>query len=192
VWFLVAVLAVFGVFEWTHAELTRGALAMVSAVGFLFVATRIVARPVVQSPESGATVLSPTARIAAGKALEEIATPTARKLLGQIVQVGARAAERAPTAAELVTAATAATRELDRIDRAIAGLEQHREPSNETWADGLARCEQARDALVQRLLEAIGALGKTVALGTTDDLDDVRRELEERLRAHEEIEALSP
>ncbi len=191
VWFLVAVLAAFGLFEWTHAEVARGALAMVSAAGFLFVATRIVARPVVADPQSGATVLSPTARIAAGRALEEIETPTARKLLAQIVQVGARAAEKAPTAAELVTAATAATRELDRIDRAIAGLEQHREPSNEAWAEGLARCEQARDSLVQRLLEAVGALGKTVALGTTDDLDDARRELEERLRADAEIAALS-
>jgi len=108
------------------------------------------------------------------------------------VQVGARAAEKTSTAAELVTAATAATRELDRLDRAIAGLERQREPANEAWADGLARCEQARDALVQRLLEAIGALGKTVALGTTDELDVARRELEERLRADAEIQALTP
>jgi hypothetical protein len=192
VWFLIAVLVVFGLFEWTHAAVARGAFAMVSAAGFLLVATRIVGRPVVAGPDSGVTALSPAARIAVGKALEEIATPTARKLLGQLVQVGARAAERAPTAAELVIAATAATRELDRIDRAIAGFEQHREPSNEAWADGLARCEQARDALVQRLLEAIGALGKTVALGTTEDLDSARRELEERLRADAEIEALTP
>ncbi len=188
---LVAVLAIFGFFEWTHAELARGGLAMVSAACFLFVATRIVARPVIAGPDPGMIALSPAARIAAGQALERVATPAARKLLAQVVQVGARAAERAPSAADLVTAATRAALELDRIDRAIAGLERNREPASEAWADGLARCEQARDALVHRLLEAIGALGKTVALGTTDDLDVARRELEERLVADAEIEALS-
>jgi hypothetical protein len=65
--------------------------------------------------------------------------------------------------------------------------------------DALGRCERARDALVQRLLEAMTVLGQlqgqtadlaAAESGLADSITELRAEAEARAAAAKEIEAL--
>jgi hypothetical protein len=191
VWLLAVVLAGFGAFELLYDHVLRGSMAVLSATVVLAVARRAMSAPAVADADDGKSALSQRARGAAAGALGTIRTPSVRRLLTHVVQVGARAAERTTGASDLVEAASRAAVELERVEVALGVLERSRAGRPpEAWAQGMARCEQARDALVQRMLEALGALGSAVASGLDDELSVARRELDLRVAAAEEVDRL--
>jgi ABC-type transporter Mla subunit MlaD len=68
-----------------------------------------------------------------------------------------------PELTELLTASCAAATDLAALDDSLLRLERQRERRAQVpagWLDALARCERSRDALVQRLLEAMTVLGR--------------------------------
>jgi predicted Ser/Thr protein kinase len=147
------------------------------------------------------------------RTLADVAPGTARGLLADLVRA-ARALfvrlERTgddrglvPALTELIISACSAASDLAQLDENLGRFERQRErfatlPPG--WLDGLARCERTRDALVQRLLEAMTVLGKlqnqSAELADADDptLPDLTRELQAEARAQseaaEEVEAL--
>ena len=92
----------------------------------------------------------------------------------------------APSLEELVTAACRAARDLADLDDQLTRFERQRErlaAASPERLDALARCERTRDALVQRLLEAMTAVSRlrTQQAELSDagesTLGDVTREL---------------
>ena len=101
----------------------------------------------------------------------------------------------APALTELIISACSAASDLAQLDENLGRFERQRErfatlPSG--WLDALARCERTRDALVQRLLEAMTVLGKlqsqSAELADANDptLPDLTRELQDEARAQSE------
>jgi hypothetical protein len=91
-----------------------------------------------------------------------------------------------PQLAELLGAACAAATDLSQLDENLGRFERQRDRLAvlpEGWLDTLARCERTRDALVQRLLEAMTVAGRlqgqqaAFAAATDDSLADLTREL---------------
>jgi hypothetical protein len=98
----------------------------------------------------------------------------------------------------LVLAACAAALELARLETAAGAIEGQVGAALTTqWMDAQARCDAARDVLVQRLLDADAALGR-VQSGLADaagsDMVDLTRDLEREAElqaaAAREVEAL--
>jgi serine/threonine-protein kinase len=103
---------------------------------------------------------------------------------------------------ELLIASSSAARDLALLDANLGRFERQRErlaarPSGSL--DALARCERARDALVQRLLEAMTVLGQlqgqTADLGAEESdlsssIAELRAEAKARAAAAEEMERL--
>lgn len=103
---------------------------------------------------------------------------------------------------ELLQACCVAAEDLAMLDDTLTRFEQQRirlaaRPAG--WVDALARCERARDALVQRLLEAMTVLGQlqgqavdleTARSGLTDSISELRIEGEARAAAAAEVVAL--
>ncbi len=76
---------------------------------------------------------------------------------------------------ELVTAACAAAADLAMLDENLQRFEQQRARAASHppgWLDALARSERARDALVQRLLEAMTVLGRLQSQATVDTAEE--------------------
>ena len=109
----------------------------------------------------------------------------------------------APALTELLTSACSAATDLAQLDENLSRFERQREqfailPTG--WLDALARSGRIRDALVQRLLEAMTVLDKlqsqSAELADASDptLPDLTRELQEDARAQsaaaDEVEAL--
>jgi septal ring factor EnvC (AmiA/AmiB activator) len=100
---------------------------------------------------------------------------------------------------ELLVASASAASDLALLDANLGRFERQRErlaarPSGSM--DALARCERARDALVQRLLEAMTVLGQlqgqTADLGAEESelassIAELRAESQARAAAAEEI-----
>ncbi len=125
---------------------------------------------------------------------DALAPGPARTLLGDVVRTGhelcSQGAAPALTArvGDLLLAACDAAHELGAIDQLLERLEKQRgRHATEALISGLSKSERARDALVQRLLEALaglatgrseavsGSLGVVEQLGTlTDELDRER------------------
>ena len=147
------------------------------------------------------------------RTLAEVPPGTARGLLADLVRAGRALFTRlertgddrglAPALTDLIISACSAASDLAQLDENLGRFERQRErfatlPSG--WLDALARCERTRDALVQRLLEAMTVLGKlqsqSAELADADDptLPDLTRELQDEARAQseaaKEIEAL--
>jgi hypothetical protein len=102
--------------------------------------------------------------------LAELPPGVARNLIGRLVRrtaslyMGATppaAAVLGPLAA-MITAACGAALELARLETASAAADGHGRPRGPSgaWLDAQARCDSARDVLVQRLLDADAALGR--------------------------------
>jgi ABC-type transporter Mla subunit MlaD len=138
---------------------------------------------------------------------------TARSLLGDVVRsAGPLFAALARTGdirglagplAELVSAACAAGQDLSDLDENLARFERQREQlaaSGPERLDALSRSERTRDALVQRLLEALTAitrlrtqqaeLAAEAEPGLGELAADLRREAEAQAAAARELEAL--
>jgi hypothetical protein len=87
----------------------------------------------------------------------------------------------------LTRAGCDAARELDWLDRTLERFTRQRASVDEVperWMDELARCERARDGLVQQLLESSAALGAARASGSqsaenvAEQLAELAREIE--------------
>jgi predicted Ser/Thr protein kinase len=138
--------------------------------------------------------------------LAELQPGPARNLLGRLVRrmaalylgVNPPAARVSQSLESLVLAACAAALELARLETAAGAIEGQVGAALTTqWMDAQARCDAARDVLVQRLLDADAALGR-VQSGLADaagsDMVDLTRDLEREAElqaaAAREVEAL--
>jgi hypothetical protein len=174
--------------------------------GLLFLAAaRQVRSPLVTAPRGAAEL---PAELEAGvvRALAELPDGTARGLLADVTRLARPVFARldragdarrdAPVLQELVTAACLAATDLAMLDDNLGRFERERARAASPaagWLDALARSERARDALVQRLLEAMAVLGRlqsqaTAGLSAEDGpLAEVTREL----RADAEAQAVA-
>jgi serine/threonine protein kinase len=128
--------------------------------------------------------------------LSELPAGTARNLLADLVRMCAALATRldhtgddrgvGKSLAELLPAACGAATDLAQLDENLGRFERQRDQlaaRPEGWLDTLARCERTRDALVQRLLEAMTVVGRlqgqqaALAVESDDTLADLTREL---------------
>jgi hypothetical protein len=131
------------------------------------------------------------------EALTALPPGTARNLLADVVRTSgalfatiAREGDPrglAPSLEELVTAACRAACDLADLDDQLTRFERQRErlaAAGPERLDALARCERTRDALVQRLLEAMTAVSRLraqqaeLADASEPALGDITRELQ--------------
>jgi hypothetical protein len=172
--------------------------------GLLFLAAaRQVRSPLVASTP-GARELPVHLEARVVRALAELPEGTARSLLADVTRLArplfARldrtgdAGRDGPVLDELIASACLAAADLAMLDDNLARFERERGRAvspGDAWLDALARSERARDALVQRLLEAMAVLGRlqsqtTAALSAEDGpLAEVAR----HLRADAEAQA---
>jgi hypothetical protein len=172
--------------------------------GLLLVAAGQTVRSPLVAPSGGARELPAELEARVVRALAELPAGTARGLLADVTRLArplfarlARAGDErgnGPVLQELVASASVAATDLAMLDDNLARFERERaraaSPAPE-WLDALARSERARDALVQRLLEAMTVLGRlqsqtTSAVAAEDGpLAEVTREL----RAEAEAQA---
>ena len=189
------------------AVVTAGALAGTAALPLLLwtspilgtlllLAARRDARTPLVAPPARAAVLPPDLERAVVEALVTLPAGTARSLLADVVRTSgglfatlARTGDDrglAPSLTELVTAACRAALDLADLDENLARFESQRErfaAGSPERLDALTRCERARDALVQRLLEAMTAVSRLrtqqaeLAGESEPTLGDLSREL---------------
>jgi serine/threonine-protein kinase len=180
--------------------------------GLLLVSARRTAATPLVSPKVRATELPDEVARPLLSALAELPPGTARDLLADLTRMGdtlytrlQRSGDSRNSAAvlgELLVASCSAASDLAQLDANLGRFERQRErlagqPSGSM--DALARCERARDALVQRLLEAMTVLGQlqgqTADLGAEESelassISELRAESEARAAAAEEMAQL--
>jgi hypothetical protein len=132
------------------------------AMGLVSVATLGRRTPVWNPPPGFRSVLPPDAEREAVRTLAELPSGTARGLLIDLLRRTAGAALDPVLVGALVVAACIAARELAALDRHLdlGDAQSERLALRPDGLDALARCEQGRDALVQRLLEANATLSR--------------------------------
>ena len=194
-WVLLA--AVLGVGSMTGFLVSPGLLATTPLIGALLVmgAGRS-ARTALVLPSAHRSGLPPALEREVVRTLSELPPGTARNLLADLVRMCAALATRLDHAgddrglgqslAELLPAACGAATDLAQLDENLGRFERQRDrlaARPEGWLDTLARCERTRDALVQRLLEAMTVVGRLqgqqAALAAESDatLAELTREL---------------
>jgi predicted Ser/Thr protein kinase len=144
--------------------------------------------------------------------LADLPPGTARDLLADLTRLGHTVSaalrraggleDAAPALAELLLAGADAASDLALLDESLSRFERQGERlavHPDGWADALARCERARDALVQRLLDAMTALGRLQGqaaelagkdLALDETVAALRAEAEAQQAAAREIAAL--
>jgi hypothetical protein len=120
-------------------------------------------------------------------------TRLARPLFGRLERAGADR-DSPTTLHDLVGSACVAATDLAMLDDNLGRFERERAraaPHAAEWLDALARSERARDALVQRLLEAMTVLGRLQSQATSAVTagDGTRAEVTRDLRAEAEAQA---
>ena len=178
--------------------------------GLLLYAAGQTVRSPLMAPSDRARELPPALEAQVVRTLAELPAGTAQGLLADVTRLacplfGRLGGDRhEPTALhELVGAACVAATDLAMLDENLARFERERAraaPHASEWLDSLARSERARDALVQRLLEAMTVLGKlqsqatsavTAEEGTLAEVTrELRAEAEAQAAAAREIEKL--
>jgi hypothetical protein len=155
---------------------TTGGLAagLLASAPLLFATTPIVAvslvslatigrrTPVWNPRPAGRSVLPHDAEREAARTLAELPSGTARTLLIDLLRRTAGSPVGPALVGALVVAACAAARQLAALDRHLDAGDANvdRLTSRPEGLDALARCEQGRDALVQRLLETTATLSR--------------------------------
>jgi len=132
------------------------------AVSLVSLATLGRRRPVWNPRPAGRNVLPLDAEREAVRTLAELPSGAARTLLIDLLRRTAGSPVGPALVGALVVAACAAARQLAALDRQLdAGAAQtERLMSQADGLEALARCEQGRDALVQRLLETTATLSR--------------------------------
>jgi Protein kinase domain len=115
-------------------------------------------------PDTRARLLGALAALPVGEARQLLAriVQLAEPLFASVAEVGDATEVGAPLCAMLVGCADVAVN-LARLDDSLTSMNdagQAVDTPPAEWMDDLARCERARDALVQRLLDAIATLGR--------------------------------
>lgn len=178
-------------------------LAATPLVGALLVvgARRVSRTPLVVPPARRSGLAADVEREVV-RTLSELPPGTARSLLADLVRMSAALGARlertgddrglGPSLAELLPAACGAATDLAQLDENLGRFErQHDQLASrpDGWLDTLARCERTRDALVQRLLEAMTVIGRlqgqqaALAAESDDTLADLTRELRQEAEA---------
>jgi predicted Ser/Thr protein kinase len=166
------------------AAVTAGAVAGTLAMPMLLWTSPVVgalvllgarrdARTPLVAPPARQAALPPALERAVMDALVTLPPGTARSLLADVVRTSgalfatiARTGDErglGPSLAELVTAACRAALDLADLDENLTRFERQRErfvAGSPERLDALSRCERTRDALVQRLLEAMTAVAR--------------------------------
>jgi hypothetical protein len=194
-WLLVAAVVVAG--STAGMAVLPPLLATTPMVGALLVlgARRLSRTPLV-SPPARRSGLAPAVENEVVRTLSELPAGTARSLLSDLVRMCATLSARlertgddrglTPQLADLLMAACGAATDLSQLDENLGRFERQRDrlaALPEGWLDTLARCERTRDALVQRLLEAMTVAGRlqgqqaAFAAATDESLADLTREL---------------
>jgi hypothetical protein len=169
----------------------------------LYAAGQTVRSPLVVS-SAGAGELPPALEAQVVRALAELPTGTAQSLLADVTRLARPLFARLgrlgddrdkPTVLhELVGSACVAATDLAMLDDNLARFERERARGAShasEWLDSLARSERARDALVQRLLEAMTVLGRLQSQATSAVAaeDGTLAEVTRELRAQAEAQA---
>jgi serine/threonine protein kinase len=157
-------------------------------------------------PQGSSTSTFPTAlRTKVVQTLAQLASGTARSLLSDVIYLGqdllktlaesktiASDIERYVT--ELLTSACDSALALEQLDRTLNRLELQRArfsnlPSD--WTEGLNKCEQTRDCMVQRLLETVAMMGiaQSQAVLAPQGVGQQLAELNQELRRELNIQA---
>lgn len=159
-----------------------------------------------------ASALSAETRSRIADTFAALPAGTARSLLADVVRRG-QAVRRAlalrqdssgigGTVDELLSLACAAARDLASLDDSLAQFdrERSRDDGNWAWNESLAECERARDAAVQRLLDAVTVLGQldTQSIRGFEDVNarlgelvaEIASEVKARSATREEMESL--
>ena len=159
-----------------------------------------------------ASALSDETRARVAESFAALPAGPARSLLADVVRRG-QAVRRGlalrqdssgigVTVDELLALACASARDLASLDESLAQFdrERSRDDDNSTWTDSLAECERARDAAVQRLLDAVTVLGQldTQSIRGFDDVNarlgelvtEIAAEVKTRSATRDEMESL--
>jgi serine/threonine-protein kinase len=206
------------------AAITAGTVAGVAAMPFLLwtspligtlvlIGARRDARTPLLAPPTREATLPPALESTVVETLVALPAGTARSLLADIVRASgalyatlARGGDQrgiGPSLEELVAAACRAAADLADLDENLGRFERQRErlaAASPERLDALTRSERTRDALVQRLLEAMTAVARLrtqqAELAQEDDptlgdlAGELRREAEAQAAASRELEAL--
>jgi predicted Ser/Thr protein kinase len=205
------------------AVLIAGAAAGIEAAPALRWATPVFAGLLLMSARRSAVTPLITAASRATELPAEVAGPllstlaelppgTARDLLADLTRIGdglysrlrrsGDSRDSTTTLGELLVASCSAAADLALLDANLGRFERQRERFAARPAgslDALGRCERARDALVQRLLEAMTVLGQlqgqtadleAAESGLADSIAELRAETEARALAAEEMAKL--
>jgi Protein kinase domain len=166
----------------------------------LYAAGRTVRSPLV-APSDRARELPAALEAQVVRALADLPAGTAQGLLADVVRLARPLFTRLgddrhePTVLrELVGAACTAATDLAMLDDNLVRFERERAraaPQTSEWLDALARSERARDALVQRLLEAMTVLARLQSQATSavTEEDGTLAEVARELRAEAEARA---
>ena len=132
------------------------------AMGLVSVATLERRTPVWNPRPAGPSRLPAEAEREAVRALAELPSGAARALLIDLVRRASATSADGKLIGALVQAACVAARELAALERHLDTLETRADQltATATGIDTLARCEQGRDLLVQRLLEATATVSR--------------------------------
>ncbi|HEY7635460.1 MAG TPA: protein kinase [Gemmatimonadales bacterium] len=146
-------------------------------------------RPADLPPELEERVFQTLARLSPGTARSLLAdvVRSTRILFGQLGRTG-DPHRIAPALSELLTAACASAGELADLDDNLTRFERQRDRFTslpEGWVDALSRCERTRDALVQRLLEAMTVVGQ-LQIQSADEAAPALAELTRELQGEAE------
>lgn len=178
-------------------------LATTPLVGALLVlGARRASRTPLVVPPARHSGLAPAVEHEVVRALAELPPGTARNLLADLVRMCAALTARlertgddrglGASLAELLPAACGAATDLAQLDENLGRFERQRDQLAtlpDGWLDTLARCERTRDALVQRLLEAMTVVGRlqgqqaALAAESDETLVDLTRELRREAEA---------
>jgi hypothetical protein len=159
-----------------------------------------------------ASALSDETRARIAEAFAALPSGTARSLLADVVRRGQSVRRGLAlrqdssgigvTVDELLALACASARDLASLDESLAQFdrERSRDDGSAVWNDSLAECERARDAAVQRLLDAVTVLGQldTQSIRGFEDVNtrlgelvaEIASEAKVRSATREEMESL--
>jgi len=172
--------------------------------GLLFLAAARQVRSPLVTATRGAGELPAELEARVVRALADLPDGTARSLLADVTRLARPVFARldragdarrdGPVLHELVASACLAAADLAMLDDNLARFERERARAAApaaAWLDALARSERARDALVQRLLEAMAVLGRlqSQASSALSSEDGPLAEVTRELRADAEAQA---
>ncbi len=164
------------------------------AGGLVAAAALLRRTPVWNPPESGRSSLPEDAEQAAVRTLAALPAGAARGLLVDLLRraKAVTVERRRAQLGELIVAACGAARDLAALEQHLAAFDARRDRLTDApapWLDALSRCEQGRDRLTQRLLEASAALSGWQVRGVEgeegDALAALTRELDDEGRRQE-------